>query len=253
MILELLFAFIFGAIFGSFYGVVSQRFPMGEDLVYTRSKCDTCNQTLNFFDLIPIFSFLFLRGRCRYCNNSIDKNIFIIEILSGILFSVTYYIDGLSLAFFLHITIFSLLLILSIIDLKYKAVPYSLLVVIVILSLIPIAKDPIEQLRDFLLFCGGLFLLDFFVSFYIQNIKSKIFNDPSLYDQKALGEGDIPIAGVIGALLGIEFGIYAIFLAACFAILPSIYTTYKKQELELAFIPFLALGCFGAFLLKELL
>ena len=85
-------------------------------------------------------------------------------------------------------------------------------------------------------------LLELAITFYIQNIKAKITQNKELENQRALGEGDMPIVGVIGGLLGVQLGITAIFLAAVLALLPAIYNLYSKKEIETAFIPFLSLG-----------
>jgi len=91
---------------------------------------------------------------------------------------------------------------------------------------------------------GGFVLLELILTFYIQTIKAKITKNKDLENQRALGEGDIPIAGVIGGLLGIQLGVSAIFLAAILALFPAIYGLVRKQEIETPFIPFLSLGLF---------
>ena len=95
-----------------------------------------------------------------------------------------------------------------------------------------------------LIFAGGFALLELVITFYIQNIKAKITKNKDLETQSALGEGDIPIAGVIGGLLGLHLGISAIFLATLLGLLLSIYNLLSKKEIETPFIPFLSLGLF---------
>ena len=101
---------------------------------------------------------------------------------------------------------------------------------------------------DILIFAGGFALLELIVTFYIQNVKAKITKNKDLETQSALGEGDIPIAGVIGGLLGLHLGISAIFLAALRALSLSIYNLLFKKEIETPFIPFLSLGLFITFI-----
>ena len=83
---------------------------------------------------------------------------------------------------------------------------------------------------------------------YIQNIKYKLTKDETLRTQKALGEGDIPIVAVIGAVLGLQAGFIAIFLGALFAIIPSIYNLIFKKDIETPFIPYLSLGFFAEYI-----
>ena len=136
------------------------------------------------------------------------------------------------------VALFYTLIVLSFIDLKYREVPDYLLIIVVVLTIL------VGDLINLLIFTGGLLLLELAITFYIQNIKAKITKNKELETQRALGEGDMPIAGVIGGLLGIQLGISAIFLAALLALLPAIYNLFSKKEIETAFIPFLSLGLF---------
>jgi leader peptidase (prepilin peptidase)/N-methyltransferase len=101
---------------------------------------------------------------------------------------------------------------------------------------------------NILIFAGGFALLELVVTFYIQNVKAKITKNKDLETQSALGEGDIPIAGVIGGLLGLHLGISAIFLATLLGLSLSIYNLLSKKEIETPFIPFLSLGLFITFI-----
>ena len=95
-----------------------------------------------------------------------------------------------------------------------------------------------------MLFAGGFVLLDFFITFYIQNIKSRFTKNEALKQQTALGEGDIPIIAIIGGVLGVKLGLVAIFLSSIFAIIPAILNNIIKKDIETPFIPFLALALF---------
>lgn len=83
--------FIIGTLFGSFYTLAVFRIPKRQDIVYTHSYCPNCNHKLGFLDLIPILSYLFLRGKCRYCKTKIRPRYLILEVLSGILFVAIAY------------------------------------------------------------------------------------------------------------------------------------------------------------------
>lgn len=80
------FMFILGTVLGSFYTLAVHRIPLKQDITHTRSYCPKCNHKLNFFDLIPILSYIFLGGKCRYCKEKIRPRYIIIEALSGIAF-----------------------------------------------------------------------------------------------------------------------------------------------------------------------
>ena len=134
------------------------------------------------------------------------------------------------------------LITLSFIDLKYKAVPDYLLLIVLIISLIATNLSLIEAFKNAFLFAGAFVLLNFIITFYIENIKSRILKDKSLKTQEALGEGDIPIIAMFGIILGINGGLIAIFLAAIFAIIPAIYLNFVKKDIQTPFIPYLVLG-----------
>ena len=84
--------FIIGALFGSFYTLAVYRIPKRQDITHTHSYCPNCNHKLGFLDLIPILSYIFLRGKCRYCKEKIRPRYLILEILSGILFVLMAYV-----------------------------------------------------------------------------------------------------------------------------------------------------------------
>ena len=85
-IIVYVFMFVIGVLLGSFYTLAVHRIPLKQDITHTRSYCPKCNHKLNFLDLIPILSYIFLGGKCRYCKNRIRPRYIIIEIISGIIF-----------------------------------------------------------------------------------------------------------------------------------------------------------------------
>lgn len=89
--------FIIGITFGSFYTLAVYRIPKGQDITHKHSYCPNCNHKLNFFDLIPIFSYIFLGGKCRYCKQKIRPRYLILETISGLFFIMIAYLMGLSI------------------------------------------------------------------------------------------------------------------------------------------------------------
>ena len=224
------------------------RLPLGISLLNPkRSVCPNCNHQIKWNENIPIISYLFLKGKCSNCNEPISFSYLAVEIVSGAIFLALFLKFGLGSTFVLYSLLFSLLLLLSFIDLKYKAVPDYLLLISLIVALFL----PNFSFSDALMFAGGFVILDFVVTFYIQNIKAKITKNEELQTQKALGEGDIPIVTIIGGVLGLKLGLFAVIFASIFAIFPALYANFKHQEIETPFIPYLALGLFIALLLGE--
>ena len=203
------FSFIFGGIIGLFLNQLIIKLPKYE------------------------FSITKYEGNSSY---------FIVELISAILTTALYLKLGFSQDFFLMIILSYVLIVLSFIDFKYKAVPDYLLLLVLVLSFFTTNFSIIESFKNAFLFSGAVVLLNFVVTFYIQNIKSRILKDETLKEQVALGEGDIPIIAMIAVILGATGGVFAIFLGAFFAIIPSIYSNILKKDIQTPFIPYLVLG-----------
>ena len=108
-ILLYIIIFIMGTVFGSFFTLAVYRIPKRQDITHTHSYCPNCNHKLGFLDLIPVFSYIFLRGKCRYCKQKIRPRYFILEILSGLLFlllaflmNIRCHVYGLIFMFYIH-------------------------------------------------------------------------------------------------------------------------------------------------------
>ncbi|MEA1913783.1 MAG: prepilin peptidase [Campylobacterota bacterium] len=241
MILIDIFVVLFGLIFGSFLNVLIIRLPLQQSIITPRSNCPSCNATISWYDNIPLLSFILLKAKCRHCSMAISSQYPIVEFLTAGITLLLFWKLSFSLEFIQMCVMFYLFIVLSFIDLKYKAVPDYLLLFILLLSLSLVPLN-IQHLLDAMLFAGGFVLLNFIVTFYIQNIKSKAVHDDALRSQEALGEGDLPIVASIGAVLGALCGLVAIFLAALFAIVPSVYNSRVKKDIQTPFIPFLSLG-----------
>ncbi len=105
--------FIIGTLFGSFFSLANYRIPRKKDIVCTRSFCPKCNHKLSFFDLIPILSYLFQGGKCRYCKEKISIRYPLLEIGTGVLFLAIYMIFGITVYFFIAIFISVYLIMLT--------------------------------------------------------------------------------------------------------------------------------------------
>jgi leader peptidase (prepilin peptidase)/N-methyltransferase len=231
--------FIFGLIFGSFLNMLIYRLPLHISLINPkRSICINCNHQLYWYENIPLISYLILKGRCSNCKDKISIVYPIVELLTAFITLIIYTKLGLNINFLVTTTLFYILIILSFIDFKYKAVPDYLLIIALIISSFIIDFS----FYNALLFAGGFVLLELFITFYIQNIKATLLKDETLKEQRAMGEGDIPIIAIIGGILGIKLGLIAIFLGAVFAIIPALLNSIIKKDIETPFIPFLALG-----------
>ncbi len=104
--------FIIGSLFGSFFSLATYRIPRRQDIVATRSYCPTCKHRLNFFDLIPVLSYIFCLGKCRYCGEKISLRYFLLEIINGVIFVLMYLVLGYNLKLVIAILIYAILFVI---------------------------------------------------------------------------------------------------------------------------------------------
>lgn len=258
--IEMLIAFIFGAVIGSFINVVILRIPKGESVVFTPSHCPTCNTPLKPWHNVPILSWVFLGGKCSFCKTKISAQYPIIEFLSGIIFLVIASKYSLTLPALSIGLSFLMLLALSVIDFRYKMVPDSLNLLAIFFAIAGAWSigGLFVNFQNALLFAGGFTLLRFALSYYLTSsvyragLKTKTSWNQH-YDRtpfiEAMGEGDIMVAATMGALLGVKLTLVAIFLSALLA-LPVMLLLLKssKEAQRVPFVPFLALATFIVFI-----
>lgn len=221
---------ILGFYMGSFFTVVGLRLPKKQNFIISRSKCDECKHTLSLIDMIPIISYLFLKGKCRYCKSNIDSISTYIEIFTGILFAVSYYSFGFSWELCISLGIVSILVIVIVSDLTYLIIPDSVLIFFSIYFIIcRFFIDGITGVVYHLLV--GLFL--FFIMYMIMIIGNKIFK------KESMGGGDVKMMFLFGLVLDPLMGTLTIFLGSLFALPMAIILFLKKNEKVIPFGPFL--------------
>lgn len=140
-IIYIVFAFIFGSCIGSFLNVVIYRSQTGESVVHGNSHCMTCGERIKAIDLIPIFSWLFLRGKCRFCSDKISPRYMLVEALTGWLFALAMSVYSPSYEFYVGILLFSFLICLSFIDIDIMEIPYWATISIAVLGIINIVTQ----------------------------------------------------------------------------------------------------------------
>lgn len=261
--MESTIAFVFGLLFGSFLNVVILRIPKGESVVFKSSHCYSCGNSLKPWHNIPLFSWLFLRGKCSFCKAKISIQYPLIELTSGLLFLAVATQYGLSIpALFIALS-FLMLLALSMIDFKYKMIPDSLNLLAILFAILGAwsLSGFILNLQNALLFAGGFTLLRFALSYYLTSsvFRAGLKTQTSwnkAYDRtpfiEAMGEGDIMVAATMGALLGVKLALVAIFLSALLA-MPVMLAVLKHsaEEQRVPFVPFLALATFIVFIYES--
>ncbi len=223
--------FIFGIVIGSFLNVLIYRIPKDENIAYPASKCQSCQTPLKWWHNIPIISWLILGGKCYFCKEKISIQYPLIEFGTGVIAVLLYFKLGLVWYMPFVFVTFVLLLALVMIDFKYMAVPDSLN--LLALALAVIQPNVIDAIQSAMIAAGGLTLLRYYLSYFL--------------NKEAMGEGDIIVAGTMGALLGFPLFFYALFLSAILAIVPSLVAKDKMVP----FVPFLAIATFIVYLLDN--
>ncbi len=228
MIFITLGVFIFGTLIGSFLNVVIYRIPKEESIVFPASHCQSCQTPLKWYHNIPIFSWLYLGGKCAFCKEPISKQYPSVEFITGLIFVVLFLKLGLVWYLPFILASFTALFALVMIDFKYYAVPDS--VNFFALAMALIQPDFITAAIDASIAALALFLLGLGVSFIAK--------------KEAMGSADVIVAGTMAALLGFPNFFVALFLSALLAMIPSLLA----KDTMVPFVPFLALATFIVYL-----
>lgn len=239
-----LIVFTFGAVIGSFLNVCISRLPDRESIVSPKSHCRKCKAPIRFYDNIPLFSYVFLRGRCRSCHERISPRYLFVELLTAALAVALYYQYGVGLAFFASLVFVAALIVISFVDLDARIVPDVIslpgMVIGLIFSLIGyyLIHDPFEfvptPLSAFLgLLIGGGFLLTVAWAY------------EALTGVEGMGGGDIKLLAMIGAFLGwpsIPLTLFFSSLGGSVIGLTAMLVKGVGRRYALPFAPFLCLG-----------
>lgn len=235
-ILYLIIFFVFGLVFGSFYNVVGLRLCKKESLVYPPSHCTSCGHRLKFYELIPVFSYIFLRGKCKSCKEKISVMYPAIEFLTGVLFALSYYVYGLSPEIIYSLLICSLFIVIVVTDLNYYIIPDSVLVFFGISVFIyNIITKGLLDACTFVLYGLIMFLL-MYALMKFGNV---------LFKEESLGGGDIKLMGVLGMTVKPLVSVFSLSLGALLALPGSVYLLIKNKDKIIPFGPFIV----GAFLI----
>ena len=243
--------FAFGIAIGSFLNVLIDRLPLGIDVVKGRSHCDYCHHPLSWFELIPIVSWIVQQGRSRCCHKKLSIQYPLIELLVGVGFVYIYQwfgTNGVSSSFFAAILLFCASVGIFVADLKTEYIPevfiYAGFISVTIL-LFPFIVPCIESSQTSCALLINIYIIPASIGagfFFLLWLLSK---------GKAMGDGDIYIAAIIGMALGYPLLIiayYAAFLTGAIAGVILILVRKKRMKSHIPFGPFLILGLGIAFI-----
>lgn len=228
VILLYIVVFLYGIVIGSFLNVVIYRAPKKENMVTTRSHCMSCGYQLTWYDLIPLFSWLALGGKCRKCKARISVQYPLIEGLNGVLYLVVFARYGVSIDSLLYCLLFSALIALSVIDFRTYEIPVGFNIFILALGLVRLLTD-----REH--------FLDYVIGLVAVSIVLCILYYAS--GGRAIGGGDVKLMAATGLLLGWKANVFA-FLLGCIlgAMIHSIRMKVSGEGKVLAMGPYLSAG-----------
>lgn len=233
--------FIIGTVFGSFYNVLGYRIPKEESIIYPSSHCPNCNHKLKYYELIPIISFMLQKGKCNKCHARISLFYPFFELLTGLLFVISYNVYGFQQSLIIVLTFISMLIIITISDYIYLIIPDNILIFFGVVLLVEICI--IYGIRTaFLSIINGI--LSFIFMFLLKKLGDFIFK------KESMGGGDIKLLFIIGLVLKFPIAILSIFVGSTIGLPISLFLVKKSQNHIIPFGPFIAAGAILLLLLK---
>ena len=233
--LLLAYAFAFGAVIGSFLNVCIYRWPAEQSVLRPRSRCPGCGETIRWYDNIPIFSWLFLRARCRRCGTRISVQYPLIELVCGLIWLLAYWRFGLSINALQSAVFLTILLGIAMTDAQHMVIPDQFSLGGTLLGLI------------FAAFPGGISFINSIVgaalafAFFwaVKWSAEKVLKKP------ALGIGDIHMMAMIGAFLGPAGALLTMLIGSLLGLVIGVPLTWLRGKLAV-FGTYLPLGTFLA-------
>jgi len=236
MVLIYLFIFITGAAFGSFFNVCIWRIPRKESIVLPSSHCPQCGNKIKPWHNIPIFSYLFLKGKCHYCGKPISAQYMLVEIITPIVWMLLFWRFGMDSLWVWgkYVLLYSTGIIIFFIDLKHQIIPDRLSIPLIVIGLgisfIPqLDLGVLQALGGAVGGFGFLYLLALAVSYSLS--------------KESLGGGDIKYITALGMFLGFRGILFTIFMSATIALI-SVFVLKKDRSNAIPFGPFLVIGAF---------
>lgn len=234
--------FVIGLFFGSFLNLIVDRLYSKETILKGRSHCEFCKKNLEWFDLIPLLSFIILKGKCRYCHKKLSFYYPLVEVTTGILYVVSFlFVFGLNfqftginiqlLNFFYFLFLSSSFIIIFFEDLKHGLIPEMVVYPTILVSFVYLILNS-QPISNYLLSGFGAF--SFFLLLFL------------ITKGKGMGFGDVILAFLLGLVLGFPKIILALYIAfltgAIFGLILILWKKKRSLKETIPFGPFLIAG-----------
>ena len=224
--------FLIGAVLGSFLNCAAWRIAHGESFLKGRSHCTSCGHTLGAADLVPVFSWLFLKGKCRYCGTKIPARYPLTELVMALLCLSCVLRWGLSLLALRNLILLCCLFCLSLVDLEIYEIPNSCLLIAAAAWLLYVpfsqttVREALLQLLAMAVYGGGMLLF------------SLLFD--RILKKDTLGGGDIKLFGLMGLYLGLLPSLFALLLSCLIGLLFYVICLRGRKGAMIPFGPSIA-------------
>ncbi len=267
-----IFSGLFGAIIGSFLNVVIHRIPREESIVFPNSRCPSCGATIAFYDNVPVFSYLFLAGRCRSCREPISARYPVVELMTALLFVAVAWNRGISLALPIDLIFVSALVALIFIDAEHMILPNAITYPGIALALVARLAIPYlvgPQYLDDLpsLTQGAMTGWPLGVVSVAGGLLGALIGGGSLWlmgwtweklrGVEAMGLGDVKMMFMVGAYLGWRLTILTLFLGvltgSMVGTLMMLRQEKRNMQMLLPFGVFLGIGAIVALLVGQMI
>ena len=236
--------FIFGLVLGSFYNVVAYRLPNDMSLVYPSSHCPNCNYRLKWYDNIPLFSYIFLGGKCHNCKKHITFRYTLVELANTILWLACAYLFKENLIYaIISMFVCSICIIIFFIDLEHMIIMDRFQLMMLVLAVLVIIFDNTYLWYSHLIGMAVAGLVNYIIVIIMNKILKK----------DSLGGGDIKFFIISGLLLGWERYILMMLVASITAAIFMLIRMKKHGNKETAFAPFLTSGLIFALFFGEMI
>lgn len=234
-----IFVFALGLIIGSFLNVCILRIPEERSIAKGSSSCMDCGSRLTARDLVPLFSYIFLRGKCRHCGKKISPIYPAVESLTGVLFLLLYLCFGLSYQLLVYMALISILIVISFIDYRRMIIPNGLVIALLIIGVVQLAATIIT----------GVFgdWLDYVIGFFAGGVPLLLIMLFCTYLLKkdAFGGGDLKLMAAAGLIIGWRLIITSYTIGIILGAIAGVIllaTGKKKRGDQIPFGPFLSIG-----------
>jgi len=249
-----LFIFIFGVCIGSFLNVCVFRMPQeGYSIIKPPSYCPSCKKPIFWHDNIPVLSFIFLKGRCRFCQSRISFQYPLVEALTGFVFLILYSRYNISLDFLIYAVLACGLIISTFIDIKLRIIPdeislggiFAGLLFALIKSFPHLGEFPRIPLVDSFIGCLAGAVLIYGSGILGNLIFFKLMRKKSIEGEtESIGGGDVKLLAMIGSFMGWKLTILTFFIAPFLGAIVGIYVLIFKKSHLIPYGPFLSLAAF---------